>query len=111
MKASFTAVCATAVVVAASAVAGTQPSAGIRPEKLARVEAITSYCEKANPAASHFYLAKLTGVTQGHSNEELQRSRASGAYLRAFNEASLTLSRVTGQTGAKGCRDYLSDNE
>src|ERR1700735_2223225 len=62
MKASFSVACATGVVVLVSAYGGTRISPAIHPESLARIEAITSYCEKADPSSESQYASRLTAV-------------------------------------------------
>jgi hypothetical protein len=109
MKASFSAVCATGVVVLVSAFAGTRTPTQLHPESLARVEAITSYCEKADPTSESMYLSKLSGLMRGSSQDEIQRDRNSGKYQQAMAQAQETLAKVTPSTGVKACSEFLAE--
>jgi hypothetical protein len=111
MKASFTAVGASAVVVLVSAAAGTRTSHAIHPESLARIEAISSYCEKADPSSESQYLSKLAGLMSGHSDDEIQRDRTSSKYQRAMVQANETLSKVSGNTAVRACNEFLAETE
>jgi hypothetical protein len=111
MRASFSAVFLTAVVVAVSAVAGNHSSSNIRPDSLARVEAITSYCQKADPSSGSLYRAKLEDAVRGHSALEIESEHNSDTYARALAQANETLSQVSDRTGIKGCSEFLADKE
>jgi hypothetical protein len=109
MRASVLAVFGTAVVVLVSALAepGTPP---LHPDSLARVDAITSYCEKADPTDASQFAAKLAGLTLGHSDGEVQRSRQSIKYQRAMTQADATLSRVLPEDAVRACSEFLAEN-
>ena len=110
MKASFVAVCATSAVVLVSAFAGTRTPPRLHPESLARIEAITSYCEKADPSSESLYVSKLAGVTRGHSEDEIQRDRNSAKYHQAMAQANETLAKVSEGTAARACNEFLAEN-
>jgi hypothetical protein len=110
MKISFATVCASAVVVLVSAwgaEAGKSPK--IHPDSLARIEAITSYCEKADPNSDSQYLAKLADVMRGHSQDEIQSDRNSGKYQEAMAQANQTLSKVSPGTAVRACTEFLAE--
>jgi hypothetical protein len=109
MKASFFAVCAAAVVLLVSAFAETRTSSTIHADSLARFEAITSYCEKANPNAGSEYLSKLVAVTRGHSDDEIEHDRHTPSYQAAMAQANETLSRTSPQTGVRACSEFLAE--
>jgi hypothetical protein len=111
MKTSFSTVCALAVVVFASILAETRTSPRINPESLARIEAITSYCEKADPTSESQYLSKLAGVMRGHSEDEIQRDRDTSRYQQAIAQANEVLSKVTQRTGVRACTEFLAGNQ
>jgi len=108
MRASFTAVCASAVVVLASAWAETRTLPTLHSDSLARYEAITSYCEKTDPAAAPQYDLKLADLTRGHSSDEMAVDRNSASYRNAMAEANVTLSKASTVTGVKGCGEFLA---
>jgi hypothetical protein len=86
-------------------------SPAIHPESLARNEAITSYCEKADPASGSGYVSKLAGVVHGHSPDEIQRDRATDRYQRALAKANEMLASVPVTSGVRACAEFLADNE
>lgn len=108
MKASFAAVFAATAVVLVSAFAGTGTSSKIHPDSLARVEAITSYCEKADPDAAPEYVTKLAAATRGHSDDEIEWGRQSARYQAARLQAHQTLSETTQETGVRACAEFLA---
>ena len=109
MKTNFSAVCVLAVVGLATALANTRTSSTIRPESLARIEAITSYCEKADPKAESQYVANLAGLMRNHSEDEIQRDRSTIKYRQAKTQASETLLKVTQITGVRACAEFLAE--
>lgn len=111
MKASFSAACATGVVVLVSAYGGTRTSPAIHPESLARIEAITSYCAKADPSSESQYVSKLAAVMHGHSQDEIQRDRSSAKYQRALAQANDMLASVPSTNGVRACTEFLADKE
>lgn len=111
MKASLSAVVLTAFVVAASALAGTHSKSRLRPESLARTEAITTYCEKNDPAALPEYRGKLAVLVAGRSEIELEQARQSDRYARAMSQANQTLQDVSDETGVRGCAEFLANTE
>ena|SRR5579863_10215325 len=108
MKASVFAVGSTAVVVLVSALAETRPFTGVHPESLARFEAISSYCEKADPSFGSEYAAKLARFTRGQSEGQLQQDRNSVKYRDAMAQANSVLLNATTSTGLKGCTTFLA---
>ncbi|HEY1987102.1 MAG TPA: hypothetical protein VGG85_16930 [Terracidiphilus sp.] len=108
MKASFSAVCATAVVVFVSAYAETRTSPQLHPASLARTEAITSYCEKVDPDSDSLYLSRLTAKMRGHSVAEIQRDRDSLEYREALAQAHETLTKTRPGTAIKACSEFLA---
>lgn len=109
MRASVLAVFGTAVVVLVSALAEPR-TPDLHPDSLARLDAISSFCEKADPIDATLFSAKLAGVTVGHSDDEIQRSRQSVKYQRAMTQADETLSRVLPGDAVKACSEFLADN-
>lgn len=107
MKASFLAVAATSVVVLVSTFAQTRPP--LHPDTLARYEAITAYCEKADPPSAAQYAGVLANLTQGHTREEISNDRSSRRYRNAMLEANATLSRASSNTAINGCAEFLSE--
>ena len=110
MKASVTAVCATAAIVLVSTLAETRTPHTLQPASLARFEAITSYCEKADPSAESLYLSKLAGLTTGHSEQEILADRNTSDYQRAMAQAGDVLSRASQATAVKACGEFLAGN-
>src|SRR5215469_10189008 len=94
MKASFVAVCATSVVVLASALADTRSAPRLDAASLARVEAVTSYCENVDPASDSEYVSRVAIAMRGHSDAEVREARNSSEYLQALAQANKTLARV-----------------
>jgi hypothetical protein len=109
MKSNLSAVCVLAVVVLATTLAGTRTPSSIHPESLARIEAITSDCEKADPKSESQYLAKLAGLTHDHSEDEILRDRDTSTYQRAMAQANETLLKVSQITGARACAEFLAE--
>jgi len=109
MKASFVTVCASATVVLVSAWAQTRTSPKIHSDSLARVEAITSYCEKADPNSEAQYLSKLADMMRGHSEDEIQRDRSTTNYQKAMEQANETLSKVKSTSAVKACTEFLAE--
>ena len=107
MRASFLAVAASAVVVLVSTFA--QTKLPLHSDELARYEAITSYCQKADPASASQYAAVLDTFTKGHSLDEIAGDRNSGKYRAAMTEANITLSNASTDTVIKGCTEFLAD--
>jgi len=107
MRASFLAVAATSVVVLVSTLAQTRPP--VHADTLARYEAITTYCEKVDPASTTQYAAVLSNLTQGHTSQEIAAGRNSRQYRSALAEANGTLSRASTDTGIKGCTEFLTE--
>ena len=106
MRASFPAVAASAVVVLVSTWAQTRT---LHSDTLARYEAITSYCEQADPASASQYGLKLEGLTRGHSSDEIVADRSTARYRNAMAQANATLSRASSATGASGCSEFLAE--
>jgi hypothetical protein len=109
MRASVLAVFGTAVVVLVSALAEPR-TLPIHPDSLARFDAISSFCEKADPVDASQFVAKLAGVTIGHSDDEIQRNRQSIKYQHAMTQADETLSRVLPGDAVRACTEFLADN-
>jgi hypothetical protein len=109
MKASFLAVATTAVVVLVSALAENRTRPALHPDTLARYEAITSYCGKVDPAAASQYAAKLDGLTQGWSADEIAREHITGRYREAMAQADDTLSKASYTTAVNGCTEFLAE--
>jgi hypothetical protein len=110
MRASFSAVCVSAVVVLMSAWAQTRTPAKLHPDSLARMEAITSYCEQADPTSGPEYQSRLMDLMRGHSSGEIQADRSTSAYRAAMAQANETLSSASLSTGVKGCTEFLTEN-
>jgi len=110
MRASVLAVFGTAVVVLVSALAEPRTPPSLHPDSLARFDAITSFCEKADPTDGSQFAAKLAGVTFGHSEDEIERSRQSVKYQHAMTQADETLSRVLPGDAVRACTEFLGDN-
>jgi hypothetical protein len=111
MKSNLSAVCVLAVVLLATALAGTRTPSSIHPESLARIEAITSYCGKADPKSESQYLAKLAGLTHDHSEDEILGDRNTSTYRQAMAQANETLLKVSQITGARACAEFLAENQ
>ena len=107
MKASVSAVCATAVVVLVSALAESRTPSKLEPASLARIEAITSYCEKVDPNADSQYLSKLAGAVSGRPEDEIQRDRTTADYQKAMAQANETLAKASHQTAVTACSEFL----
>ena len=93
-----------------SALAETKTTPRLHPESLARIEAITSYCEKVDPASKADYRSKLNDFVSGHSSDELGTDRASSQYQKAMAQANETLARVSPATEVKSCGEFLAEN-
>jgi hypothetical protein len=111
MKSNLSAVCVLAVVVLATALSGTRTPSSIHPESLARIEAITAYCEKADPKSESQYLAKLAGLTHDHSEGEILRDRNTSTYRQAMAQANEALLKVSQITGVRACSEFLAENQ
>lgn len=109
MKASFVAVCATAGVVLASALAETRTAPRLDAASLARVEAVTSYCENVDPASDSEYLSRVASAMRGHSDSEVQLSRNSSEYRQALAQATQMLARVPASSALRACNEYLAE--
>jgi hypothetical protein len=109
MRASFLAVATAAVVVLVSALAESRTRPALHPDTLARYEAITSYCGKIDSASASQFAAKLDGLTQGWSADEIAAKRASGGYRDAMAQADDTLSRASHTTAVNGCTEFLAE--
>ena len=105
MRASFPAVAASAVIVLVSTWAQTRT---LHSDTLARYEAITSYCEQADPASAAQYGLKLADLTRGHSTQEIAADRSSSSYRNAMAQAKGTLSMASSPTGVRGCSEFLA---
>jgi hypothetical protein len=110
MRASFLAVCGTAVIMLVSALAETKTTPRLHPESLARIEAITSFCEKVDRASQADYRLKLNDFVSGHSSDELVADRASNRYQKAMVQANETLASVSPATEVKSCGQFLAEN-
>ena len=109
MKASFAAVLATSVVVLASALAETRTPPALHPASLARVEAVTSYCENVDPASDSEYLTRVAVAMRGHSDAEVRQARNSSEYQQALVQANETLSKVPASSAVRACTEYLAE--
>jgi hypothetical protein len=109
MKSKCSAICVLAIVALATALARTRTSSTIHPESRARIEAITSYCKKADPNSESRYLAKLAGLMHDHSEDEIQRDGKTSKYRQAMAQANETLSKVTQITGFRACVEFLAE--
>jgi len=109
MRASFLAVATSAVVVLVSSLAETRTRPALHPDSLARYEAITSSCAKADPAEAPQYAAKLIVLTEGRSADEVDAARASGKYRKAMAQANDTLAKASSRTMANGCQEFLAE--
>jgi hypothetical protein len=110
MRASVIAVFGTAVVVLVSALAETRKPSPLHPDSLARLEAITSFCEKADSTDASQFVARLTEVTAGHPEGEIQSARQSLKYQQAMQQADSTLVRVLPEDAVRACTDFLAEN-
>jgi hypothetical protein len=110
MRASVLAVFGTAVVVLVSALAEPRTPPSLHSDSLARFDAISAFCEKADPIDASQFAAKLGGVTFGHSDAEIERSRQSLKYQKAMTQADETLSRVLPGDAVRACTEFLADN-
>jgi hypothetical protein len=108
MKSSVLTFGVLAVVGLATALAGTKTSSTIHPATLARIEAITSYCEKANPKWESQYREKLAALRYDHSGDELERAREKSKYRNAMEQATETLSMATQITGRRACAEFAA---
>jgi hypothetical protein len=109
VRASFLAVAGSAIVVLVSTLAQSRIHPGLQADSLARYEAITSYCEKADPGSAAEYVSKLASFTAGRSDKELALDRASAHYRNAMAQANATLSMASPSTGVKGCTEFLAE--
>lgn len=109
MRASFLAVATSAVVVLVTSLAETRTRPALHPESLARFEAITLSCEKADPDAAPQYAARLAILTEGRPADEMDRDRASDKYRNAMAEAHATLAKASSRTMANGCTEFLAE--
>lgn len=108
MRASFLAVGAASAVVLLSAFARTRPSSTLHPESLARFEAITSYCETADPGDRSLYLSKMADLTHGYSPDQLAADRNTNSYRWSMVKANKTLAKASPSTGIRGCAEFLA---
>ena len=111
MKSNLSAVCVLALVALAFALAGARTPSSIHPETLARIEAITTYCEKADPKSESQYRAALAGLTRDHSEGEILRDRTTSNYRKAMAEADETILNVSRITGVRACAEFLAENQ
>jgi hypothetical protein len=109
MKASFIAVCATAAVVLASALANTRTAPRLNVPSLARVEAVSSYCENVDPASDSEYVSRVAGAMRGHSDAEVRQARISSEYRQALAQANETLAKVPASSAVRACTEYLAE--
>ena len=109
MKSNLSAVCVITVAVLVTALPRTRTPSSLHPESLARIEAITSYCEKADPKSESEYQAKLAGFMDDHSEEEIEGDRNTSKYRHGMVQANETLSKATQMTGIRACAEFLSD--
>ena len=109
MRASFLAVAGSAIIVLVSGLAQAGIRSALHADSLARYEAITSYCEKADPNSAAEYVSKLASLTNGHSQMELAQDRASAKYGAAMAQANATLSMATPSIGLSGCTEFLAE--
>jgi hypothetical protein len=109
MKASFVAVCATSVVVLASALADTRRAPRLDAASLARVEAVSSYCENVDPASDSEYVSTVARAMRGHSDAEVNQARNTSQYLQALAQANETLAKVPAKSAVRSCTEYLAE--
>ena len=114
MKAVMTAVYGTAMVVLVSGLAETRtpyrPSPeALHPETLARTEAITSYCEQADPGDASHYASRLVALVHGHTEGEIQRERQTANYQHALAQARETLATASPGRAVQACTEYLAE--
>jgi hypothetical protein len=109
MKASFVAVCATSVVVVASALADTRMAPRLDAASLARVEAVTSYCENVDPSSDSEYVSRVAHAMRGHSDGEVHQARNSSEYRQSLAQAKETLAKVPSGSAIRACTEYLSE--
>lgn len=110
MKASFSAVCATAAVVLVSAAIQRHPTPSLQADSLARFDAITSFCEKADPTSQDHYASHLAALVAGQNGEEISRDRGSEKYRKAMLSANETLSRTPAGNAVRACGEFLAQN-
>jgi len=96
-------------VVLVSALAENRTRPALHPDTLARYEAITSYCGKVDPAEASQYAAKLDGLTQGWSADEIAREHITGRYREAMAQADDTLSKASHSIAVNGCTEFLAE--
>jgi hypothetical protein len=109
MKSSFIAVCATSAVVLASALAETRSAPRLNAATLARVEAVTYYCENVDPVSDSEYVSRVAGTMRGHSDSEVRSARESSEYRLAFAQANETLARVPASSAIRACTEFLAE--
>jgi plasmid stabilization system protein ParE len=108
VRASFLTVASSAVVLLVSAYTHSRMHA-LPADSLARFEAITSYCEKTDPASAAEYASKLVSFTRRHSEDELAGDRSSAKYRNALADANATLAAAAMDTGLRGCNEFLAE--
>jgi hypothetical protein len=109
MKSSFIAVFATAGVVLASALAETRTAPRLNAALLARVEAVTAYCENVDPASDSEYVTRVAVAMRGHSDAEVGLARSSSEYRQSLAEANETLAKVPASSAIRACTEYLAE--
>jgi hypothetical protein len=109
MKSSFIAVCATTAVVLASALAQTRTPPQLNAASLARVEAVTAYCENVDPVSDSEYVSRVAGTMRGHSDSEVRSARDSSEYRLAFAQANETLAKVPASSAVRACTEFLAE--
>jgi hypothetical protein len=75
------------------------------------MEAVTTYCQKADPASGPLYRDKLAAAMRGQSESEIAGDRNSSAYIKALAQANKTLAEVSDRTGVNGCAEFLADQQ
>ncbi len=108
VRASFVTVASSAVVFLVSAYTHSGMYS-VHADSLARYEAITSYCEKADPGSAAEYASRLASLTDGHSGDELANARNSAKYRNALSQAGATLAAASTATAINGCTEFLAD--
>jgi hypothetical protein len=109
VKASFLVIAGSAVLVLVSALAHTGIHSALRADSLARYEAVTSYCEKADPDWAPRYVSKLASLTHGLSGDRLEAYRNSAGFRKAFAQANDWLSKASYAMALNSCTDFLAE--
>jgi len=81
------------------------------PRVLATTESILAYCGRLDPSAAGSFQGRIQMITQGASDETLEKIRKSEQYAQARESTDASLAQVAEHDAANVCAQFLAQGQ